>query len=421
MESALFFSLAWCSYMLSAALDLSGIAAILFCGIFMGHYTIHNIGERSQKITKEAIYLIAYLSEAFVFLYLGLAVFSFNESYNLPLIGFAILACLFSRALNIYPISAIVNLWRKYNKIFQSHQFMIWFSGLRGAVAFALSIRLKTEHSKSLMTTTLMVVVFTVIFLGGFTPLLVKKLKLENTVIDKFPHGQGQKDSISGEPIDREYTRPVRSNPFLRMDRKYFIPFFTKKKYHQSLRSPGFEMENLSTDKTKKNSIEKDYVKVTHRNKRINTESQDILLENEDVNDLDEEIMDQWKEIQISNSKNHNKTRNNKNSYQKIFDENDDDFDKNNDNKADNFDDDFDKNNENQIVENDSDSNQKTDKKIRNDQSLEKDEKFNKDSTDEKFNTDLDSNLDSNLEQNENINEKKEEFLNLDEKSEKDV
>ena len=50
---------------------------------------------------------------------------------------------------------------------------VMWFSGLRGAIAYALSLHLEFDENtrKVIVTTTLVVVLFTTIFLGkqGFT------------------------------------------------------------------------------------------------------------------------------------------------------------------------------------------------------------------------------------------------------------
>lgn len=55
-----------------------------------------------------------------------------------------ILLCLMSRAANIYPLSLLVNYFRK-SKINMRMQFIMWFSGLRGAIAFALILSLPKD------------------------------------------------------------------------------------------------------------------------------------------------------------------------------------------------------------------------------------------------------------------------------------
>ena len=56
---------------------------------------------------------------------------------------------------------------------------IMWFSGLRGAIAYALSLHLEfdEETRKVLVTTTLVVVLFTTIGLGGGTMPFMKYLE----------------------------------------------------------------------------------------------------------------------------------------------------------------------------------------------------------------------------------------------------
>lgn len=54
----------------------------------------------------------------------------------------SILALALSRALNVWPNAALVNYVRPPDlRIPQSQQFMVWFSGMRGAMAFAMVLR----------------------------------------------------------------------------------------------------------------------------------------------------------------------------------------------------------------------------------------------------------------------------------------
>lgn len=76
-----------------------------------------------------------------------------------------------ARALSIYPLSFLINLSRsKKNKIDRKMQHLLLFSGLRGAMAFALAIRnTSTAARRLILTTTSMIVIITVILGGGFT------------------------------------------------------------------------------------------------------------------------------------------------------------------------------------------------------------------------------------------------------------
>lgn len=62
--------------------------------------------------------------------------------------------------------------------------FIMWFSGLRGAIAYALSLHLEFDQEKRrvLVTTTLVNVLFTVLVLGGSTMPLLKWLQSNASV-----------------------------------------------------------------------------------------------------------------------------------------------------------------------------------------------------------------------------------------------
>ncbi|MEQ2310501.1 Sodium/hydrogen exchanger 7, partial [Ameca splendens] len=83
------------------------------------------------------------------------------------------IAIFIGRALNIYPLSFLLNLGRR-DKIRGNFQHMMMFAGLRGAMAFALAIRDTATYARQMMfTTTLLIVFFTVwVFGGGTTPML---------------------------------------------------------------------------------------------------------------------------------------------------------------------------------------------------------------------------------------------------------
>jgi len=44
----------------------------------------------------------------------------------------------------------------------------MWFAGLRGAMAFALTLNVPTPEQRAILTTTLILVLFTVLVLGGY-------------------------------------------------------------------------------------------------------------------------------------------------------------------------------------------------------------------------------------------------------------
>jgi sodium/hydrogen exchanger 8 len=77
--------------------------------------------------------------------------------------------CLVARALNTFPLCALANVCRS-EPIPISYMVVIWFAGLRGAIAFALALNIRTcgkpserSHSAILRAATLFTVLFTTI------------------------------------------------------------------------------------------------------------------------------------------------------------------------------------------------------------------------------------------------------------------
>ncbi|XP_005366748.1 sodium/hydrogen exchanger 9 [Microtus ochrogaster] len=174
LETGLFFLLSWTAFLSAEAAGLTGIVAVLFCGVTQAHYTYNNLSSDSKLRTKQLFEFMNFLAENVIFCYMGLALFTFqNHIFNALFILGAFLAIFVARACNIYPLSFLLNLGRK-QKIPWNFQHMMMFSGLRGAIAFALAIRNTESQPKQMMfTTTLLLVFFTVwVFGGGTTPML---------------------------------------------------------------------------------------------------------------------------------------------------------------------------------------------------------------------------------------------------------
>ncbi|XP_061593857.1 sodium/hydrogen exchanger 7 [Cololabis saira] len=174
LETALFFLMSWSTFLLAEACGFTGVVAVLFCGITQAHYTYNNLSGESTKRTKQLFEVLHFLAENFIFSYMGLALFTFQNHIFSPIfiIG-AFISIFIGRALNIYPLSFLLNLGRR-DKIRGNFQHMMMFAGLRGAMAFALAIRDTATHARQMMfTTTLLIVFFTVwVFGGGTTPML---------------------------------------------------------------------------------------------------------------------------------------------------------------------------------------------------------------------------------------------------------
>lgn len=256
-------------YVLAEGIHLSGIMAILFCGIVMSHYTHFNLSTVTQITMQQTMRTLAFIAETCVFAYLGLAIFSFNHRCELALVIWSLILCLIGRACNIFPLAWMVNKFREH-KITNKMQFVMWFSGLRGAISYALSLHLvfsSEESRRVLITTTLIIVLFTTLVFGGSTMPLLRYLqpgKKNSSRQRRTRSGRKRKSSISlsktrewGSAIDSEHLSEFTEDDevgfsnaklggFALWDMKYLKPFFTRRFTTQELHDCKSQMTDLT-------------------------------------------------------------------------------------------------------------------------------------------------------------------------------
>lgn len=93
LETSLVLILAYASYMLSNSMQFSGIVSLLFCGIIMKHYAYDNMSITSRQTTKSMFKVLSQLSENFIFIYLGLSLFTKTHQTFLPGLIILTLVC----------------------------------------------------------------------------------------------------------------------------------------------------------------------------------------------------------------------------------------------------------------------------------------------------------------------------------------
>ncbi|TPX31999.1 hypothetical protein SmJEL517_g04824 [Synchytrium microbalum] len=207
-ETVMLFVFAYSSYLAAEIMALTGIISIFFCGIGMAHYAHHNLEEEALTGVRITLRFLSFMSECFIFLYLGLGLLSFKSqaTYNPSLIIFACISILVSRT-HVFLILSTANLLPKHGKpVPWNQQVLVWFSGLRGAVAFALGVTF-LEHpvfpddvKGSIFGTTVFVVVVTILVLGGLTPYMLKWLKIIEPAVPNatIGAGHGEHEGVGG-------------------------------------------------------------------------------------------------------------------------------------------------------------------------------------------------------------------------------
>ncbi|KAI8070987.1 Sodium/hydrogen exchanger family-domain-containing protein [Gongronella butleri] len=206
IEACLISLMAYSSYLFSNAAQMSGIVTLLFTGITLKHYAYDNMSLRTKRSTRYVFQILSQLSENFIFIYLGVNLFTQTEMEYKPI--FITVTTVFicvARYASVAPLSWVINLLcravGKPEPLPRSHQVMLFWAGLRGAVAFALASSLSSGESGSAMRTTILaVVVLTVLIFGGTTNRMLQVLNIKTGV-----HEPGDSCSEDEQDIDPDY------------------------------------------------------------------------------------------------------------------------------------------------------------------------------------------------------------------------
>lgn len=240
LELCLYLLVMYVPFFLAEVVSMSGIVTILFTGITAKRYAEPNLSPSTETEADLFFRVTAHLAETAIFLELGLSVFGLSSygNFHWQFVLWAIFACLVGRAANVYPITVLFNrlLWRMPNqetekgaevemgnfdrntcagseekvsssdlrekiipkssiltegtrtpqsrqdlKIHWNTAHMLWFSGLRGAVAYACAKTFPNNlgNRTPFVITTMVIVLVTVFLLGGTTEIALDALDID--------------------------------------------------------------------------------------------------------------------------------------------------------------------------------------------------------------------------------------------------
>ena len=156
------------------------------------------MSRRTQLTTKFVFQVLAQLSENFIFIYLGLTLFTETQLDFKPLfILITVLGVCAARYAAVFPLSKIINFVIRFrakrrgqdvaDELPHSYQVMLFWAGLRGAVGVALAAGLQStqENFRALQATVLVVVVLTVIIFGGTTARMLEIMGIRTGVVEE--------------------------------------------------------------------------------------------------------------------------------------------------------------------------------------------------------------------------------------------
>ncbi|XP_037513077.1 sodium/hydrogen exchanger 1 isoform X6 [Rhipicephalus sanguineus] len=226
--------IAYLSYLTAELVHFSGIISIICCGLVQVQYAMGNISRKSYTTVKYFTKMLSAVSDTVIFIFLGIVLVNKRHVWNTGFVVWSAALCLVYRFLTVFGLTYFVNMLGRVKKINLEEQFIMAYGGLRGAVAFSLVIMLsacKFHNYEMFVTTTLVIVLFTVFIQGASVKPLVNllKIRLQQTDGDKLIREINSKlvdnimlgiEEITGhrggnywkqvmEQIDEKYLKPL--------------------------------------------------------------------------------------------------------------------------------------------------------------------------------------------------------------------
>ncbi|XP_055330823.1 Na(+)/H(+) exchanger beta-like [Paramacrobiotus metropolitanus] len=237
VEPIAMFIMAYTSYILAELFHLSGIISIITCGLLQWQYAVHNVSFKSRTTVKYFSKMAAAVCDAVIFLVLGLVIVNDSHIWHTGFVLWTLLFCIVYRFIGVFGLTWLANKINRMRKVNLEEQFIMAYGGLRGAIAFALVNLLQAKHfphREMLVTTTVVVILFTVFIQGTTIKPLVKQLRIRKQETKKpsifqatnlclFDHVMSGIEEISGRH-GHNYWREILDY----YDEKYLKPWLQK-------------------------------------------------------------------------------------------------------------------------------------------------------------------------------------------------
>jgi monovalent cation:H+ antiporter, CPA1 family len=181
IEVPLTLVLAYFSFLLAEEVfHVSGVMATVAAGLVMGAWGRTKISPAVSKYLSELWEYFAFTANALIFLLVGLLVDLAALWHALDLLAWVILAMLFSRAVVVYSLVPLAGKLPGAPAVSLPYQSVMYWGGLRGAIALALALGLPDlPYKETFVALTAGAVLFTLLVQGLSIGALVHWLKLD--------------------------------------------------------------------------------------------------------------------------------------------------------------------------------------------------------------------------------------------------
>jgi monovalent cation:H+ antiporter, CPA1 family len=181
IEISLTTAVAYLSFLIAEEVfHVSGVMACLAAGITVGGLGEVKISPPVRRYLEHFWEYLAFLANAFIFLLVGMKIDLVALWDNAGVLAVVVLAMLLGRALLAYGLVPLLSLLPNAQPIDRPYQTVMFWGGLRGAIALALVLSLQDFAHAELFTTLVMgAVLFTLLVQGLSIGRLMRWLRLD--------------------------------------------------------------------------------------------------------------------------------------------------------------------------------------------------------------------------------------------------
>ena len=185
VETALTTVAAYGSFLLADHLGVSGVLATVSAGLLLGNVGVLGdaedavLSQRGREVVIAFWDFAAFVANSLIFLLIGLDAARRSFAHlGVTALALAVGLTLLGRAAAVYPLSLLFR--RSRLAITLPHQHLLFWGGMRGALALALALSLPgtIAYRTQIVLAAFGVVAFSVVVQGITMPLLLKRLKI---------------------------------------------------------------------------------------------------------------------------------------------------------------------------------------------------------------------------------------------------
>lgn len=174
--------LAYMSFFVAEGIfHVSGVMAVIAAGLTLGGWGRMKVSVNVRNYLEHFWEYMAFVANALIFLLVGLRVELHELWSSIAIVGVVILAMLISRSGVVYALTPLVSRLPGVEPVETRYQHVMFWGGLRGAIALAIVLSLPEDFAYRELFVTLVIgaVLFTLLVPGLTIEALVRKLKLD--------------------------------------------------------------------------------------------------------------------------------------------------------------------------------------------------------------------------------------------------